>query len=62
MRHFQKVETNVKLLNIPTSMLFTIDANANAEPHRTSFNWRTEFLNEDSTIIRLGVAAPEEDV
>lgn len=59
---FSKVETNVKLLNIPASMLFTNDANANAKPHSTSFNWRTKFLNDDSTIIRLGVAAPEEDV
>lgn len=55
---FSKVETNVKLLIIQTSMLFMIDAKANAKPHSTSFNWRTEFLNDDSQIIRLGVAAP----
>lgn len=50
---FPKVETNVKLLIIQTSTLFMIDANANAKPHSTSFHWRTEFINDDSMIVRL---------
>lgn len=41
------------LLIIHTSMLVMIDANANAKPPSTSFNWRTEFINDDSTILHL---------